>query len=132
MKVARGYPFTGFGFGPADREGRAPAPRARKQRASGKRFPIEPCNLVGMWTYDEPEQLPAHLRDVVLHEYTENIPRPHAQGHGRCGALPARAFRLNYPLGCYRERTHEGSHSALATTAQSLDRKARLRGWRPS
>lgn len=87
--------------------------------------------LVGMWIYDEPEQLPKHLRDVQLHEFTENVPRRHAQGHGRCGALPARAFRRKYPLGCYRERGHEGSHSALAPTAQSMDRKARMRGWRP-
>ena len=86
-----------------------------------------------MWSYEPPPPLtPAHLANVELHEYTEGVPRSHAQGHGRCGALPARAFRLKYPLGCYRETSHEGPHSALAKTAQSMDRKARLKGWRPA
>lgn len=81
---------------------------------------------------EPPEPLvPAHLANVDLHEYTENIPRLRAQGHGRCGALPARAFRTKYPLGCYREREHDGPHSALVTTAQCMDRKVRAKGWRP-
>lgn len=85
-----------------------------------------------MWVYDPlPELVPVHLANVDLYEYSENIPRPIAVGHGRCGALTARAFRRKYPLGCYREREHEGPHSALAKTAQSMDRKARLQGWRP-
>jgi len=85
-----------------------------------------------MWICEPPPELvPAHLRDVDLHEYTESFQRPIVVGHGRCGALPARAFRPKYPLGCYREREHEGPHSALARTAQSMDRKARLKGWRP-
>lgn len=85
-----------------------------------------------MWICEPPPELtPAHLANVDLHEYTESVPREHAQGHGRCGALPARAFRRKYPLGCYREREHEGPHSALAKTAQSMDRKARAKGWRP-
>jgi hypothetical protein len=85
-----------------------------------------------VWNYAEPEPLtPPHLANVRLHEYTETFPREHAYGHGRCGALPARTFRRKYPLGCYRERDHEGAHSAMATTAQSMDRKARMKGWRP-
>jgi len=85
-----------------------------------------------VWSYEEPEPLtPPHLANVELHEYTETFPREHAAGHGRCGALPARAFRRKYPLGCYRECSHEGAHSALARTAQSMDRKARMKGWRP-
>lgn len=85
-----------------------------------------------MWSYDAPEPLvPAHLANVELHEYTESITRQYARGHGRCGALPARAFRRKYPLGCYREREHPGPHSALARSAQRMDRKARMKGWRP-
>lgn len=85
-----------------------------------------------MWIYDAPPELtPSHLANVDLHEYSEVFERPKAVGHGRCGALPARAFRLKYPFGCYRERKHEGPHSAQAKTAQSMDRKARLKGWRP-
>jgi hypothetical protein len=85
-----------------------------------------------MWIYDEPEPLtPPHLANVELHEYTETFMRETAAGHGRCGALPARAFRRKYPLGCYREVGHEGAHSALARIAQSMDRKARMKGWRP-
>ncbi len=86
-----------------------------------------------MWSLEPPPPLtPRHLENVELHEYTEVFPRESAVGHGRCGALPARAFRLKYPLGCYREVAHEGPHSALAKTAQSMDRKARAKGWRPS
>lgn len=84
-----------------------------------------------VWVYDEPELLPRHLRGVELHEFTENVPREHYRHSGRCGALPAKAFRLEYPKGCHRERYHEGSHSAVLTSAQSMDRKARARGWRP-
>lgn len=84
-----------------------------------------------MWSYPDPELPPAHLRGVVLHEYSENVPRQRNPNTGRCGAMPARAFRLEYPRGCYRERSHEGSHSAVLKTAQALDRKARIRGWRP-
>jgi hypothetical protein len=85
-----------------------------------------------MWVYEPPPPLtPVHLESVELHEYSESFPREMAAGHGRCGALPARAFRRKYPLGCYREVSHEGPHSALATTAQRMDRKARAKGWRP-
>lgn len=85
-----------------------------------------------MWSLEPPPELvPAHLANVELHEYSESIAREHAHGHGRCGALPAHAFRRKYPLGCYREKTHPGPHSALAATAQRMDRKARAKGWRP-
>lgn len=85
-----------------------------------------------MWIYQDPELPPAHLRGVVLHEYTENVPRSHNPNTGRCGAMPARAFRLEYPKGCCRERNHEGSHSGVMKSAHTLDRKARMRGWRPA
>lgn len=85
-----------------------------------------------MWIYPDPELPPVHLRGVVLHEYTENVPRERNPNTGRCGAMPARAFRLEYPNGCRRERGHEGSHSGMMKTAHTLDRKARMRGWRPA
>lgn len=85
-----------------------------------------------MWTYDEPKMLPKHLLGVELHEFTETVPRERNPRTGRCGALPAVAFRLEYPKGCQRERLHEGSHSAVLASAQRLDRKARARGWRPA
>jgi len=74
---------------------------------------------------------PAHLANVELHEYTEGIARWSVFEAGRCGDLPARAFWAKYPDGCRREAGHEGPHSALAKTAQSMDRKARAKGWRP-
>lgn len=65
--------------------------------------------------------MPKHLANVVLHEYTESIPRDHNLDTGRCGALPAQAFRPKYPRGCYRRINHAGAHSAERSTAQSLD-----------
>lgn len=85
-----------------------------------------------MWIFEPPETMPVHLRGVVLHEYTENVPRSHNPNTGRCGAMPASAFHGAYPEGCRRERGHEGSHSGVMKSAHTLDRKARLRGWRPA
>lgn len=86
--------------------------------------------------YFHGDTVPARLRSVTLHEYTENVPREHnPREHnpntGRCGAMPAHAFRTEYPNGCRRERGHEGSHSGVVKSAHTLDRKARMRGWRP-
>lgn len=76
-------------------------------------------------------EVPAHLANVELHEYTEGIARYSVYEPGRCGDLPARAFWAKYPNGCRREGEHEGPHSAVEKTAQAMDRKARAKGWRP-
>lgn len=73
---------------------------------------------------NDPEPQP-WLRTVELHQYSELIERersPRASA-GHCGALPARGLAVYHPLGCMRQATHQGPHSADAAAAEQMDRR---------
>lgn len=62
--------------------------------------------------YDGPTAPMPWLDNVDLVEFTDSVPRSRSYRtrSGRCGALPARAFRGRYPEGCVAAEGHEGSH----------------------
>lgn len=69
--------------------------------------------------------VPPHLANVHLGEFTENIPRRRStiSDTGVCGALPARALAMSHPLGCLMNEGHTGPHAADHATAARLQRR---------
>lgn len=69
------------------------------------------------------------LDHVTIAEFSENLPRPRSAEAepGRCGALPAQAFRYRYRAGCLREADHGGSHAPEPRNADRLEAAARRR-----
>lgn len=76
--------------------------------------------------YDGPTAPMPWLDNVDLLEFTDSIPRKVAINApvARCGALPARAFRARYPLGCVALVGHTGNHCTDPTIARRVERRA--------
>lgn len=76
--------------------------------------------------YDGPTAPMPWLDNVDLVEFTDSVTRPRSYrtGPGRCGALPARAFRGRYPEGCVAAAGHEGSHCTDPAVVARAERRA--------
>ena len=66
------------------------------------------------------------LNNIELTEFTDTIGRQQSftAEAGRCGAMPARAFRDRYPEGCIAAQGHTGNHFLDPVLAQRAERRA--------